>query len=800
MSEGQKREGFDAPVRARESDHLNRWPFAREIYTAAVSGPKDWSVRIGVYGEWGTGKTSVLEFISSMALEHEHVVVWFDPWEYSSTDDLWREFILNVFSVFEKSFGGIAAAGDARRKAWIEKVSGVVKSVGGAVAGLVNEKAGNVAEAGLGLLKKHFHFGPGDLESLNALLGDRRVIILIDDLDRTAAELVPEILFALKQLMDIPGFSYVTAFDPGVVGKVLGKDHPGFEDGLKFLEKIIDYPRWLPPPDSDGLAQLALRERQTYSPFVPEGALKDAVQLLPSNPRAIRQFIRLLSLLRPQIERHTSEELQWPVILAANVIKVRYPKLAHPLLRDEDFWRKWRQATFGMKNERDDSERAKLLNSHVDEVVKKEMVELTTKERDELICSLQKLCTSGGAGILVYEDNFTYQLEIAEAPAAVTWKEFDQFLSIWETSRTKDSVTSWISEHVKLVERSEERVHRELARGAIKRYADVLHRADTVLLEQGKQNYVAAADALIALIELLLLELSGIGTTQKRIGENELEALFETFARLANALSSAHKSFHDRNEKLLVEVLAGWAGDCEILMEVLKPHFPHSVGHFEFGRARELFERLCALLWPKYARQLLDSFRIHGSMDRITSEEKGTFAARSVILNSNGPLWKGLRTDAFSLLAEATHNSIIQENAFALLSSFDELLRNHPGPGIPVGVSLLIDTDVARALWDAATVTPLTPYGVVRLCAVAKFMRQHASVTMPHWWDATLKLSGYNPDAQQQSDSNEGPDTNQAAPDGNAAPVSTSEELAENNTLSKQPNAHSPEAPEDGRV
>ncbi len=48
--------GFDASVFDPKDDHLNRWPLARQIYNVAVNGPAEWSARIGVYGEWGTGK------------------------------------------------------------------------------------------------------------------------------------------------------------------------------------------------------------------------------------------------------------------------------------------------------------------------------------------------------------------------------------------------------------------------------------------------------------------------------------------------------------------------------------------------------------------------------------------------------------------------------------------------------------------------------------------------------------------------------------------------------------------------
>ena len=43
----------------KEDDLLNRWGFAREIYTIASRTPLDWSVRIGIYGSWGEGKTAI---------------------------------------------------------------------------------------------------------------------------------------------------------------------------------------------------------------------------------------------------------------------------------------------------------------------------------------------------------------------------------------------------------------------------------------------------------------------------------------------------------------------------------------------------------------------------------------------------------------------------------------------------------------------------------------------------------------------------------------------------------------------
>jgi len=77
--------GYDVPVSTTDDDLLNRGPFVRGIAHIARDCPGDWSVRIGVYGSWGTGKTSVLKLVENM-LEPEVPVVWFNPWGHANQD------------------------------------------------------------------------------------------------------------------------------------------------------------------------------------------------------------------------------------------------------------------------------------------------------------------------------------------------------------------------------------------------------------------------------------------------------------------------------------------------------------------------------------------------------------------------------------------------------------------------------------------------------------------------------------------------------------------------------------------
>jgi hypothetical protein len=55
-------DGYDAAKVQREDDDLDRWRFAAEIVEVVLATHPDWSARIGIFGRWGEGKSTVLQF------------------------------------------------------------------------------------------------------------------------------------------------------------------------------------------------------------------------------------------------------------------------------------------------------------------------------------------------------------------------------------------------------------------------------------------------------------------------------------------------------------------------------------------------------------------------------------------------------------------------------------------------------------------------------------------------------------------------------------------------------------------
>ena len=77
----------DEPA-GQEDDYLNRGPFAQNIADMILGCERGASFRIGVYGDWGEGKTSVLEMVDDMLTKAGQVTLWLSPWGKTSNTAL----------------------------------------------------------------------------------------------------------------------------------------------------------------------------------------------------------------------------------------------------------------------------------------------------------------------------------------------------------------------------------------------------------------------------------------------------------------------------------------------------------------------------------------------------------------------------------------------------------------------------------------------------------------------------------------------------------------------------------------
>lgn len=729
-------EGFDAPVAKLEDDFLNRAPLAREVYSVAVNGPIEWSVRIGVYGEWGSGKTTILEFVSSFAKQDDNLVVWFNPWEHESKESLWRAFVLKLYSEVEGKLGITATAASARRKSILVDLAKLVKPA----AGVALRGADGAVGAGLDLLKGYFSFGSGDLKELATALGGKRILILIDDLDRAASALVPEILFALKEIMDFPSFSFICAFDPSVVGKVLRGQHRGFGDGLKFLEKIIDYPVWLPPATDSGLLKIALAERERHCPFIPEPELEHTLPLLAQNPRTVRQFIRVLSLLKLQIDRYYDHELRWPVVLASAVIRVRFPQLASKALSDLRFL-----DSIGMRNtyERRTDEGKKVdseIESQIAKITLSAGMKLSDSEHRSLKECMRRICDQVNLWTGTGVEEIARLAHIVEQPSAVTLKEFDEFLNVWKLKQGANCVFGWIHEHAKRFHLSALDVAPRFVEYAINRYLLELRHADLAFHREKGRPHSKAAKSLLRLLEALLIDSTSAKNELSSRPWIPMQLIAEKLPALGDAVSPQHKRLWPRTRRLLLNLVGKWDDKIDTLVHIFQP-FGHSIfAYAEGAEQKRVIRKMCDLIGKRFAKTVVGRFLDSGFIDSVRGGHSSSRNVEAILFLVDGPLWAGDSAAILRILLRAKKNRVVQENAYELLYWIGYLLKDKQGSEKERVSRFVVDPVAFPAVWAAAIAVPFAPRYVYQLREFpAQLKAMGVEIPLPPWWEPSLK-------------------------------------------------------------
>jgi len=716
-------QGHDAACYSRKDDQLNRWPLAKEIYRIAVGGPEDWSVRVGIYGEWGTGKTSILNFIKTMATEDGHLVFSFNPWKYHSKDDLWKAFVNGLYGKIEEELGEVSGSG--KRKG---------KNVGAAVAKALpkllsvwKKEAGDVAETGIHFLAHFTTFSADDLKELKIALGGKRLIITIDDLDRTDGDLVPEILYALKEIMDVPGMAFICAFDPVVVGKVLGQAHPGHDDGLKFLDKIIDYPRYLPDPTEEQLIGFAKVEMQKICPFVPVEHVDLAVPLLPSNPRSIRQFIRILALLKPQINRHHPAEIKWPFVLTTTILKVRFPKLAYPILRDKKFWEAATHTTFLGENE--DEEKIKVVTEKIDSLGKN----ISDDREDELKDSLQAIVFHVNCWNGMTAEALQYQANLTETPHAVTWKEFDAFFEV-ALEPSEKVVQDWAKNHAGRIEETCSNIYKELMQSALSKRKYFLEQAANATTKKELKNQMVFASRALAILRILLDLQPEMPPTQREKFYNDL---MEQFAEYYSWTNEPKYSVARREEKRFINNLFDMkATHWQVWLDVINMYYGHSSRGLDRPEWNELENSLRGKLRERCALWLIEQFASQENFLNLVFGEGGNaYQYKTLILDSSGPIWTKCRA---RLLKQLKGNEpVLQHNAYLLLSKLLSIAKD--GLEATQVKQILTDTPLVEKLWKQCLSNPLNPRMVGSLRKIRDKLQNDYDATcpVPKWWERT---------------------------------------------------------------
>jgi predicted KAP-like P-loop ATPase len=284
-------------------DRLGYAPFARQLATSVLkSSPSDGLV-VAIYGPWGSGKSSALNFIVHYLErdpeEEPPVIVHFNPWWFSGHEDLLRRF----FDQFRSS----VAKGHTRRKKLLSRLAAFGEAVAEVPLPYAKLAGKTVQSVAQGIQTTDVVALKSELsEELKKTLS--RVIVIIDDIDRLAKDEIRQLFRIVKAVADFPNVIYLLAFDRDIAAKALDESHGG--SGSEYLEKIVQVPFELPPPEKEQIRALLFERLDVILAKVPSerfdqahwaGVFRDGIEPFVEKPRDVVRLANTLSITFPAV-------------------------------------------------------------------------------------------------------------------------------------------------------------------------------------------------------------------------------------------------------------------------------------------------------------------------------------------------------------------------------------------------------------------------------------------------------------------------------------------------------------------
>lgn len=355
------------PARGLATD--NRDLLGLEDHAAALAGfiaRCSMPMTIGIQGDWGSGKTSLMNLVRAKLGDQKALNIWFNTWQYSqfgNEEQLASSMLINLMQK-------IKTTGKPSKNVW-HNASRFVR----AVLQATTLSKGNVALDGKSMLdaiegrgelddaglfeqmKADFAEVISDILMQGAIRGGvERVVIYIDDLDRLAPSKAVELLEAIKNLIDVSGCVFVLAIDYDVVIRGLRqrKDYEADEfresEGKNFFDKIIQVPYRMPIERYTTDNFLRSHFERVYGELSDEAAAffdSSAASLIRlsigNNPRGLKRALNIHSLfshlMRVGRDEDDVRDAERIVTLVFACVQVALPQVYSVLSKQADpFW------------------------------------------------------------------------------------------------------------------------------------------------------------------------------------------------------------------------------------------------------------------------------------------------------------------------------------------------------------------------------------------------------------------------------------------------------------------------------
>jgi len=337
----------DVAVRFSEEDKLGFKDYADGVIDIIENISKeDTPFTIGIFGSWGSGKTSFMQIMENILQSMSYETVFFKSWEYGNEEKPWIPFMIKVVDkLFEKEIDKKKLI----RKIFLFSTDVVLQtysqgrvSTGGILDSIrkvrkttpFREWSDEDAEVVIERVTKIEEFKNSITERAEESKKGK-IVIFIDDLDRIPEKIV-DFLNSLKTFLDIGGCIFVMGCDYEILKDVLEQRYEGkiYED---YFDKIVQTEFYIPKISEQAI--------QGYLQFLTgwnDDDIGECTQLviysIGGNPRKIKRVVNATMLIKSVFEKRLATFLQAfenPRDLEREISKIFTPAEVFDLLFDK---------------------------------------------------------------------------------------------------------------------------------------------------------------------------------------------------------------------------------------------------------------------------------------------------------------------------------------------------------------------------------------------------------------------------------------------------------------------------------
>jgi uncharacterized protein YjbI with pentapeptide repeats/GTPase SAR1 family protein len=317
---------------------------------------------IGIYGEWGTGKTTFMRAIYNRLKDENEknekkstIPVWFNAWRYEREEQFAIIPLLKTIAYDipeEEQFKDLKQKIKKGGINFLKKIPDIIPSIAALYFG---DNAKTITQDAVNQFKKEFipkmellaevdkdtiYFdGLDNIQKELKKIMDKddsfKIVVFVDDLDRCSPDKALQVLESIKVFLDIDGFIYVIGLSFNKISQLITAYYKekykdiGIE-GEQYLKKIIQIPIILSDWNSDDIKTLIqdfitnnIIVNQDYQKIIEKNI--DLISTgLEENPREAKRFLNNFIVAQEILSKKGAEPKE---LLILQILNMRWNEI-----------------------------------------------------------------------------------------------------------------------------------------------------------------------------------------------------------------------------------------------------------------------------------------------------------------------------------------------------------------------------------------------------------------------------------------------------------------------------------------